>query len=80
MEIQEGTKNMRIPYILRTITNFLVFFYFDFFRASIEHALSVINLFKQYPSDIRSNFFLKKNFKEVEIREDTKNMRIPHTF
>ena len=30
MEIWEGTKNVRIPHILRTLVNFLVFLDFNF--------------------------------------------------
>ena len=30
VEIWEGTKNVRIPHIFRTLVNFLVFFDFDF--------------------------------------------------
>ena len=32
MENREGTKNVRIPHILLTLVNFLVFLDFDFFR------------------------------------------------
>ena len=50
---------MRIPHILRTLPNFLVFLDFDFFPASFEHLLSVMNVFKQYQSHMRSQKILK---------------------
>ena len=50
---------MRIPHILRTLGNFLVFLDSDFFRISFDHLLSVTNLFKQHPSHMRSQKILK---------------------
>ena len=63
VEIQEGTKNMRILHFLHILTNFIVFFDFDFFQASIEHPLSIINLFNQYPSNMRSKKVFKSSRK-----------------
>ena len=60
-EVENGksTKNMRIPHILRTLSNFFSIFGVLYFRASFEHLLSVMNLFKQYQSHMKS----QKNFK-----------------
>ena len=63
VEIQEGTKNMRILHFLHILTNFIVFFDFDFFQASIEHPLSIINLSNQYPSNMRSKKVFKSSRK-----------------
>ena len=52
--MENGTKNVRIPHILRILANFLVFLDLDFFWASIEHSLSVMNISKQYPSHMKS--------------------------
>ena len=43
MENEEGTKNVRIPHILRTLANFLVFLDFDFFFKKIEYIWRVLN-------------------------------------
>ena len=45
--------------MLCTLPNFLLFSDFDIFRASFERLLSVINLFKQHPSYMKSQSFLK---------------------
>ena len=76
MEIWEGTKNVRIPYILRTLVNFLVFFDFDFSdviwpRYKCNGPIQETSK----PYDAPKNF---KKSKEMEIREGTKNVRIPH--
>ena len=47
---------MRIPHILHTLTNFLVFFEF---WVSFEHPLSIMNSFKQYSSHTMSQNFFK---------------------
>ena len=50
---------MRIPHTLRTLANFFSTFGFGFFQASIEYPVSVIDLFNQYPSNMRSkNIFI----------------------
>ena len=39
VENEVGTKNVRIPHILHTLSNFIGFLEFDFFRPSFEHPL-----------------------------------------
>ena len=55
----EGTKNVRIPQILRTLVNFLKNFRFWFFRMSFDHVLTVTNLLKQHPSHMMPQKVLK---------------------
>ena len=71
MENWKGTKNVRILHILRTFANFLVFLDFDFFRASFEHLLSVMNIFKQHVSHIKSQKILKvsKKWKNERVQK-----------
>ena len=61
--MENGTKNVRNPHILRILANFLVFLDLDFFWASIEHSLSVTNISKQYPSHMKSQIFFKSSKK-----------------
>ena len=51
------------PHILRTLTNFLAFVNFDFFRALFENPLRVKNLFTEYASHMRCKLFLKTSKK-----------------
>ena len=64
------------PHILRTLTNFLAFVNFDFFRAFVWEPLkgneSIYRICKPYEVQI-----IFKNFKEEEIRKSTKNVGIP---
>ena len=63
VENWEDTKNVRISHIFRTLVNFLVFLDLDFFAKSCHHLLSVMNLFKQYASHMKSQKFLKTSTK-----------------
>ena len=72
----EGTKKVRIPHILRTLVNFLVFL--DFVFSEIISPLPKCN---EPISTIRKPYDVPKNFKkstEVENWKGTKNVRIPH--
>ena len=68
----------KIPHILCILANFfsinqcLIFFW-----PSIENPLMVMNLFIEHANHMRWKLFFK-NFKEEEIWECTKNVRIPH--
>ena len=73
----KGTKNVRIPHILCTLINFFSILGFWFFRKSFDHLLSVMNLFKQYPSHMKSPKVLKSSI-IVENGKGTKNVRILH--
>ena len=59
----ECTKNVRILHILHTHVNFFSIFGFEFFRKSFHHLLSVMNLFKQHPSHMKSQKNLKTSNK-----------------
>ena len=84
MDNWEGIKNVRIPHILRTLVNFLVFLDSDFFRKSFHHLQSVRNLFKQHPSHMMSQKVLKPPKKWLGCCLNRfvtlRNVRIPHIF
>ena len=75
MEIWEGTKNVR---------EFFSIFGFRFFRISFDHLLSVTDLFKQHPSHMMPQKFLKSpkklRFGRVRRSEDSSHSSYPCEF
>ena len=58
----KSSKIFKVSLILRTLPNFLVFWDLDFFRRSFDYLLSVMNLFEQYQSNMKSpKFFTLPN-------------------